>query len=136
MGWVIDLEAELRLGRGLRAAVMKRDDAGVGGELGPRWRLGTRHEPERASIEPRGLRDVDGHQADIGLRDLHRASPFNSGSDCRSVLSSETFPVTVSGRIRFTSPVSTIPGPNSTNADAPSPYPRATEAPHCTGHHA
>src|SRR5881628_2325274 len=36
---VIDLEAEMRLGRGLRAAVMKRDDAAVGGELGPRWRL-------------------------------------------------------------------------------------------------
>src|SRR5205823_8204031 len=118
------------------ATVMKRDRCAVLDKLGPFGRLVSAWlEAQRPFVEGRAANDVRGHQHEVRFRDPQRVTPFNSGSDCRSVLSSKTFPVMMSGRIRFTSPVSTFPGPNSINADAPSACARLTEATHCTGDH-
>src|SRR4029077_8818521 len=111
---VVHIKAEAGVTFGRAAAVVKRDGGAVLDELGPLWRLvAAGCEAERLLVKGRAADDVRSHEHEIRLRDFHRASPFNSGSDCRSVLSSETFPVLMSGRIRLMSPVSTVPGPNS-----------------------
>src|SRR5712691_6767911 len=132
---VIDIEPGARVALGRVRATVQGDGGPVLHKLGPLRGLVPGLEAERLLIERRAARDVGGHEHEVRLRDLHRSPPVISGRACRSVVSSATFPVAASGRIRFTSPVRTFPGPNSTKLDAPSPAARRTEATHCTGDH-
>src|SRR5207245_1028638 len=134
---IVDVEAEPGVARLVAPAVVKRDRRAVGAELRPERGLILRGETEGLAVEVRAARDVGGHDHEVRLRDLHRDPPpvDTSGTAARSVPASATFAVTTSGRIRLARPVSTVPGPNSTNADGPSPAARRLAKRHCNGDH-
>src|SRR2546425_2181387 len=132
---VVDVEAQARVPLGRIRATMQRHGGAVLDELDPTRRLVADCEAEDSLVKGRSARDIRGREHEIRLRDLHRSPPLISGSACRNVVSSLTFAVAASGRIRLTSPVRTFPGPNSTKTDTLSPADRRTEANHCTGDH-